>query len=261
MARSEQEESAAMTTKRALESMVFRPRPRTQGRAILLELEGVLVAQRWMRVALSSATRAAIPEFIERRSREADVADLLHDVRLSIPRPSLTDAALLTALDRWTAEDRPHPALRALHSLVWEELFAAGKLSVPVLPDAASALLRWRSEGRELFVYSSRPARAQALLLARSTSGGLDKGVRGFFEADPIERREPDFVRSIARRANIDVESLLVLAESSRDLTAAAIAGATVMQVLRGEARSDGEYFWTRAVDTIEFASEQLAAS
>lgn len=248
-------------TRRPLESLVFRPRPRASARAVLLELESVLVPQRWLRDVLIPATRVALPAFVARNRDAPEVRDALMSIQLSIPRPTISDAALLVALDRWTAEDRTHPALRALHALVWEELLEQRALVVPVYPDAASALLRWNAEGREVYTYSSRPESAQALLLSHSAHGPLDRSLRRAFFAGVVERREPELFRALARQINVEIDAIVVLAESRRDLTAAAVAGAPVMQVLRDDKVSDGEYFWTRSLDVIEFGVEHSAAS
>ena len=128
----------SMTTrKRTLDAIVYRPWPSSRGRVVLVDLDTVVLDPQWMRETLTSATRAALPSFIERRADDPRVRAALGSLRLSIPKPSVRDAVLDAALDRWTHEDRPLPALRALHGLVWEELFATRAWRVLLQPDAA----------------------------------------------------------------------------------------------------------------------------
>lgn len=249
------------TRKRALDAIVYRPWPSSRGRVVLVDLDTVVLDPQWMRETLTSATRAALPSFVERRADDPRVREALGQLRLSIPKPSVRDAVLDAALDRWTHEDRPLPALRALHGLVWEELFAARGWRVPLQQDAARSLRRWANEGREIYAYASRPASAQTLLLANASDGPLDRVVTRVIDVSVTERREPSFVRSIARLAEVEPEEIVLLSDAPRDLTAAAVAGATVMQVLRGDSISDGEYFFTRSLDTIDFEPAQRAAS
>lgn len=251
-----------MTSKRAREAIAYRPWPSSaQGHVVLVDLDGVVLDPRWMRSTLLSATRAELPSFLRRREGDPRVREALGDLRLSIPRPSVRDEVLRSSLDRWTLEDRALPALRALHGLLWEELFASGAPRVHVRSDAASALRRWASEGREVYLYATRPEATQSLLLANSDAGPLQGAVHRFLDVSVTERREPDFLRAVARMAQVEPEDIVLLTDAPRDLAAGAAAGATVMQVLRDDALSDGEYFFTRSLDTIDFAPAQRAAS
>jgi enolase-phosphatase E1 len=238
--------------------------PRTQRhatRAVLVDLDEVVIPRAFFRDVLLPAARTALPSFVQRRGAEPAVRAALDAIRLALPRPSVSDSALLVALDLWTSEDRTHPALRALHALVWEELFDKRRIATPVFADVGSAFFRWHGEGRAIFVSSSRPESAQRLLLERSTLGPLHRVVDRFFDSTG-SRRDARWYAEIARVTGLGPTRIALLAESSRELAAASHAGLAVLQVLRGDSVSDGEFFWTRALDSAELdgALERVAS-
>jgi enolase-phosphatase E1 len=221
-------------------------------RVVLLELESVVLAPTLIRSELQPVVRRELPAFLRRHGESPSVRALVGAIRLSLPRPTLSDEALRLALDQWILEERGHSAFRQLVAKVWDDIAERGRLRTTVATDAAAYLLRSNAIGRAPLVFGSWPAHAQSLLLSHSDSGPLQRAVHRFVEVPSSDRRAPASYARIVESLGASPDDVTVVSGSARDLEAASLAGLATLQVLRGDARSDGDFFWARNLDALE---------
>ncbi|WP_088294263.1 acireductone synthase, partial [Escherichia coli] len=79
-------------------------------------------------------------------------------------------------------EDRKSTALKALQGIIWREGYVNGDFTGHLYPDVLPSLEKWKSQGIDLYVYSSGSVAAQKLLFGYSDEGDITHLFNGYFD-------------------------------------------------------------------------------
>ncbi len=216
-------------------------------RAILLDIEGTTTPIDFVTRVLFPYARERGGDFLARRASEVrdDLALLFSeheaDERAGQSPPSWRSESPEAVLDsavsyvHWLMDrDRKSTALKALQGRIWEEGYRAGHLLGQVYPDVPRAFARWRSQGREIAIFSSGSALAQKLLFSRSEAGDLTPFLRAHFDTTTGAKADADSYRKIAHALRLEPASVLFLSDVTAELDAARNAGMTTGLCVRG---------------------------
>lgn len=207
-------------------------------RAVVTDIEGTTSAIAFVHDVLFPYARAALTDFVARRSAEPEVRRILDDAKREAGDPAMSDEDVVAALRRWIDEDRKITALKALQGLVWEEGYRSGVLKGDVYEDAAFALKRWAEQGLMLSVYSSGSIAAQKLIFGHSPFGDLTSLFSAYFDTTTGAKKEPESYRRIAQALGVPSSATLFLSDSAEEIAAANAAALKTIQLVRdGEAQ------------------------
>lgn len=203
-------------------------------RAIVTDIEGTTSSLSFVKDVLFPYSRAELPDFVRRHSRDAEVQRLLAEV--SAETGARDETALIDELVRWIDEDRKVTPLKALQGLIWETGYRRKDFTGHVYPDAIRALRAWRARGLRLYVFSSGSVKAQQLLFGHTAEGDLTPLFDGYFDTAVGAKKEPESYRRIAQRIDIAPAETLFLSDVKEELDAARAAGMQTRWLIR-----DGE--------------------
>jgi len=193
-------------------------------RAIVTDIEGTTSAIAFVHEVLFPYARRELPAFVRAHAHEPAVRQQLDRAALDIGGV-VADECIVEILQGWIAEDRKHPALKALQGMLWQDGYARGDFRGHVYADAAQALQRWHDEGIALHVYSSGSVQAQKLLFRHSDAGNLDVLFAGNFDTGVGGKREANSYRRIAAALALSASEILFLSDVVEELDAAGSAG------------------------------------
>ncbi|GAB3390299.1 acireductone synthase [Azotobacter armeniacus] len=223
-------------------------------RAILTDIEGTTSAVSFVFDVLFPYAREHLPAFVREHAGKAEVAAQLEAVRAESGEANADIERVIEILLGWIAEDRKATPLKALQGMVWEQGYRAGQLKGHVYPDAVAALQRWRSEGYDLYVYSSGSIQAQRLIFGCSEAGDLSPLFSGYFDTTSGPKREAASYARIAEAIGRPAGEILFLSDVVQELDAACAAGMRTCGLAR-EGGTLGEYPTVASFATIEPAS------
>jgi enolase-phosphatase E1 len=225
------------------------PDPPEAGRvhAILLDIEGTTTPVDFVTRVLFPYARERVKDFLVRRASAVrdDLALLSSeheaDERAGQSPPPWRDGTPAEALDsaiayvHWLMDrDRKSTALKALQGRIWEEGFRAGHLRGQVYPDVPRAFARWRTQGRDVAIFSSGSVLAQKLLFSHSEAGDLTPFLRAYFDTTTGAKGDPESYRKIARALGQAPEAVLFLSDVTAEIDAARVAGMATTLCVRG---------------------------
>ena len=164
------------------------PRP-TPGRPVLTDIEGTTSSISFVKDVLFPYARRALPGFVHAHGHDPAVRGWLDRVATDAGG-MCDDDMIVEVLQGWIDLDSKHPALKALQGMIWKAGYADGEFTAHVYPDAVAALSRWKSEGHDLYVYSSGSVSAQKLLFGHSDPGDLRPLFSGWFDTAVGGKRE-----------------------------------------------------------------------
>jgi enolase-phosphatase E1 len=221
-------------------------------RALLVDIEGTTTPIDFVTKVLFPFARLRLPQFVEAAlfegSLEEEIAALgrerAEDLRRGLDPPAWTDrsadsigAYLLWLMDR----DRKSTPLKTIQGRIWEAGYRAGELRGEVYPDVPPAFERWRSQGRDVAIFSSGSVLAQRLLFSCSTAGDLTPYIRDYFDTTVGPKREAASYLRIADRLGWDAASVLFVSDTPAELDAARAAGTEIALCVRqGSERAAG---------------------
>lgn len=202
-------------------------------RAVVTDIEGTTSAISFVHDVLFPYARAALPDFVARRSHEPAVRAILDDAKREAGDSAMSDAAVIDALAHWIDEDRKITPLKSLQGLIWGEGYRSNALKGHVYEDAATGLKRWAEQGIALYVYSSGSVAAQKLIFGHSPFGDLTPLFSGYFDTVTGAKKEPDSYRRIAETIGAPPLSILFLSDSGDEIAAANNSGLRTVQFVR----------------------------
>ncbi|MBY6243131.1 acireductone synthase [Methylosinus sp. Sm6] len=202
-------------------------------RAILIDLEGVMMPMAFMTETLTPLAAQRLGSYIVEHAEDEVVEEALEETGRLMGGYDLEPAQAESLLLRWMKQGRKATPLKLLQGLVWEEAFEAGKLQGALYPDVAERLAAWAAAGLRLFVYSSNSIFAQKRLLTRSSSEQLMGLFEDFFDTSLGQKIEPGSYRDICERLDLPAASILLLSENEEKLDAAKTAGLATIRVAR----------------------------
>jgi enolase-phosphatase E1 len=209
--------------------------------------------------------REHVRDFLIRRASEVrdDLALLFSeheaDRRAGSSPPPWRDGSPAESLDsatayvRWLMDrDRKSTALKSLQGRIWEEGYQAGHLRGQVYPDVPRAFARWRTQGRDVAIFSSGSVLAQKLLFSRSEAGDLTPFLRAYFDTTTGAKGDAESYRQIARALGRAPEEVLFLSDVTGELDAAREAGmATGLGVREGGPPASTDHLVVRSFDKV----------
>lgn len=206
---------------------------------ILLDIEGTTTPVDFVYKTLFPYASQNVERFLREHSRDPDVRLLVEDLHAQRQRDEDTGAHP----PRWNADteesklhsgaeyvrwliagDSKITPLKTLQGKIWQQGYARGELHGEVYADVPPALARWRSQGREVCIYSSGSALAQQLLFRSTTAGDLTKFISRHFDTGIGAKTETASYRKIAESLGRAAVELLFISDSIKEIDAARMA-------------------------------------
>jgi len=204
-------------------------------KAIVTDIEGTTSSLSFVKDVLFPYARANLAGYIHRHADEPQLQTLLIDARAEAGA-ELTIEQLITQFIQWIDEDKKVTPLKSLQGLIWEAGYRQGDFKGHIYPDAAEYLKTWKSQGLDLYVYSSGSVYAQKLLFAHTDYGDLTPLFSGYFDTHIGGKKESQSYRNIAEKIAVPATQLLFLSDIKEELDAAHEAGFHTYWLIR-----DGE--------------------
>jgi enolase-phosphatase E1 len=207
-----------------------------RARAVLLDVEGTTTPVEFVHEVLFPFARRHVREFIRQRQRSEEVLAYVSglreqhraDVQRALDPPAWREGSgdclvdSVTTYVHWLMdEDRKSTPLKSLQGKIWEAGYLDGSLRAPVYGDVSRAFVRWRGQGRGIYIYSSGSVLAQRLLFAHTTSGDLTGLIDGYFDTTTGAKASTDSYRSIGVRIRVPAAEVLFLSDVAAELDAA----------------------------------------
>lgn len=214
--------------------------PETNVRAILLDIEGTTTPIKFVYEILFPFAHQHVKEFIREHRDSADVrgdiaqlrVEYLADIESGNELPSWpydSDDSWLesvTSYVHWQMkQDRKSTALKSLQGKIWEAGYLSGRLLSQVYPDVPPALVRWRTQEKKIYIYSSGSILAQKLLFAHTTYGDLTGFISDYFDTTSGAKKAPASYQSISEEIALPAGDVLFLSDVTAELDAARNAG------------------------------------
>ena len=201
--------------------------------AVLVDIEGTTSSISFVHDVLFPYARAALPDFLARHAKRADVAAEMR-ATAAISNVDADDPAVVAAvLQGWIDEDRKATPLKTLQGMIWEDGYAAGAYRAHVYDDAVEALQSWHALGLPIHIYSSGSVHAQKLFFAHSEAGDLLPLFAGHFDTTIGAKREAGAYACIAEALARPAGDILFLSDVEAELDAARAAGMRTTWVIR----------------------------
>ncbi len=172
--------------------------------------------------------RAALPELLRERAREAAVAAAIAEI--TELAPGIDPLAQCLA---WMDQDAKIMPLKALQGIAWADGYADGSLQGEIYPDVAPALRAWQEAGVRLAVYSSGSEAAQRLIFGHTPDGDLRPLFSAFLDTRIGGKRAASSYATAATLLATMPDHTLFLSDVEAELDAAAEAGLSTCQLVR----------------------------
>ena len=229
-----------------------------QIRAIVLDVEGTTTPVAFVYTVLFPYARAHAAAYL-RREEKSDALqpalEWLHaEQRDDLARGRQPPAPLVEYIGWLMDQDRKSPGLKALQGLVWRDGFESGELHGQVYPDVPPALERWRTQGREIYIYSSGSVLAQQLLFGSADGGDLRPLLNRYFDTGVGAKTAAASYRAIAAAVHAEPAALLFVSDVAAELDAAREAGLQTALCVReseNQASATNRHSMIRSFDEI----------
>lgn len=204
-------------------------------RAIVTDIEGTTSDIRFVHNVLFPYARERLAAFITDQQFSDPVKSILENLREEIAQPNASPAELIPTLFAFMDEDRKSTALKSLQGLIWRDGYVNGDFTGHLYPDVLPTLEKWKSEGIDLYVYSSGSVAAQKLLFGFSDEGDITHLFSGYFDTHVGAKREVQSYQTIAEHIGHSAGHILFLSDIHQELDAAEQAGFRTVQLIRGD--------------------------
>ena len=202
-------------------------------RAILTDIEGTTSSISFVKDVLFPFARKRLPAFIETHADKPQVQHWLHEAARDAGFIHAERSEIVGLLQRWIDEDRKATPLKALQGMIWDEGYRSGDFRAHVYADVAPKLREWKTQGLDLYIYSSGSVPAQKLFFEFSEAGDLTPLLSGYFDTEIGHKREAESYRHIATAISRPAEEILFLSDITEELDAARAAGMRTTQLAR----------------------------
>jgi len=202
-------------------------------RAVLVDLEGVLLPMDFMTDTLIPLAAQRLGGYIVEHAGDEEVEEALEETGRLMGGYELDPTQAESLLLRWMKQGRKATPLKILQGLVWREAYENGALDGALYADAVERLRSWAASGLRLFVYSSSSQAAQKLLLGQCASEDPTGLFEDFYDTTLGQKIEPGSYRDICERLGLPAEAILVLSENEEELDAARTAGLATIRIAR----------------------------
>jgi enolase-phosphatase E1 len=202
-------------------------------RAVLVDLEGVLLPMTFMTDTLIPLAARRLGGYIVEHAEDEEVEEALEETGRLMGGYELDPTQAESLLLRWMKQGRKATPLKILQGLVWREAYENDALDGAFYADVVDRLKSWAASGLRLFVYSSNSQAAQKLLLRRCASEDPIGLFEDFLDTTLGQKIEPGSYRDICERLGLPAEAILVLSENEEELDAARTAGLATIRIAR----------------------------
>jgi enolase-phosphatase E1 len=206
-------------------------------RVVLLDIEGTTTPIAFVHERLFAYVRSHLPKYVAGHWNDQPVQGAirqLNDEGAAEGGSAITDPdTLLRVVRKLMDQDRKSPGLKTLQGLIWEDGYQAGELHGEVWDDVPVAMRRWRSEGREIAIYSSGSELAQRRLFESTAAGDLTPLITAFFDTRVGAKVQADSYAKIAQALGQPASSILFVSDVTAELQAARAAGLNVVLSVR----------------------------
>jgi enolase-phosphatase E1 len=219
-------------------------------RAILLDIEGTTTSITFVYDVLFPYARRNLRHHLTRHASSAEYAGLFErlrdefnadaDARKALPpwtdAPAAERVTSVARYGEWLMDrDRKSTGLKDLQGRIWRDGYESGALVSDVFPDVPEALIRWRSLGLDVAIFSSGSVLAQQLLFRFSSAGDLTPLIGRHFDTTTGAKTDSESYRRIARAMELQPDEMLFVSDVIGELDAAREAGMrTVLSVRPG---------------------------
>jgi enolase-phosphatase E1 len=209
-------------------------------RVILLDIEGTTTPADFVYTTLFPYASSKLDSFLREHFEDPEIQSLVRDLQTqqqiddeqrSHP-PHWDDSSRQKRLNsavaycQWLmAKDSKCTLLKSLQGRIWQQGYQHGALHGGVYDDVAPAMQRWRSQGREINIYSSGSVLAQQLLFRSTAYGDLTKYISEYFDTRVGAKSEPESYRKIAESVGRAPAEFLFISDAQREVAAARLAG------------------------------------
>jgi len=193
-------------------------------KAIVTDIEGTTSSILFVKDVLFPYARANLADYVRNHADDPQVKPLLEDVCKEVGS-ELSTEQIITQLIQWIDEDKKATPLKSLQGLIWEDGYRQGDFKGHLYPDAAANFKAWKTEGLDLYIYSSGSVYAQKLLFAHTEYGDLTPLFSGYFDTHIGGKKEQQSYDNIAGQLAIPANQLLFLSDIKEELDAAKAAG------------------------------------
>jgi enolase-phosphatase E1 len=220
-------------------------------RAIVTDIEGTTSDIRFVHNVLFPYARERLAGFISAQQFDEPVKSTLDSLREEIAQPQATADELTQTLFAFMDEDRKSTALKALQGLIWHDGYVNGDFTGHLYPDVLPALEKWKSQGIDLYVYSSGSVAAQKLLFGYSDEGDITHLFSGYFDTHVGAKREVQSYHTIAEQIGQPAGQILFLSDIHQELDAAEQVGFRTVQLIRGDGDTASHHHQVSRFDDI----------
>jgi len=204
-------------------------------RAIVTDIEGTTSDIRFVHNVLFPYARERLAAFVSAQQYAEPVNTILDNLREETGEPQASTQELITTLFAFMDEDRKSTALKALQGIIWQDGYVNGDFTGHLYPDVLPSLEKWKSQGIDLYVYSSGSVAAQKLLFGYSDEGDITHLFSGYFDTHIGAKRDVTSYQNIAAQINLAPSQILFLSDIHQELDAAEQAGFRTLQLIRGD--------------------------
>ncbi|MGZ4955321.1 MAG: acireductone synthase [Methylobacter sp.] len=224
-------------------------------KAIVTDIEGTTSSILFVKDVLFPYARANIADYVRDHANEPQVKPLLEDV-CKETGSELSLEQIIAQLIQWIDQDKKVTPLKSLQGLIWEAGYRQGDFKGHLYPDAAEKLKEWKSQGLDLYIYSSGSVYAQKLLFAHTEYGDLTPLFSGYFDTHIGGKKEKQSYDNIAGQLAIPANQLLFLSDIKEELDAAKAAGFETIWLVRDNTPDpQAEHHQVNSFDQISFAT------
>jgi enolase-phosphatase E1 len=219
---------------------------------ILLDIEGTTTPVDFVYQTLFPYARKRLPDYLAQNFLSAEMRPVIaqlreentQDIANNLNPPVLSDqsleAQLATVTDYlyWLMNiDRKSTPLKTLQGEIWQQGYETGELLSEVFADVPEAILKWKSQGKTLAIFSSGSVLAQKLLFVNTIAGDLTKYLSAYFDTNIGAKREAESYQRIAKALEHSPQEVIFFSDVVAELDAARVAGMqTVLCVRPGNA-------------------------
>jgi len=216
--------------------------------AILLDIEGTTTPIDFVYKVLFPYARSHVSEYLSanlvsreiRIDIEGLVAENEEDRRRGLDPPSIDRLSYQIELDRlvsyvhWLMDhDRKTTPLKSIQGKIWQLGYLRGELRGQVFEDVPRAFERWRSQDRQINIYSSGSLLAQKLLFSHTDAGDLTPFISNYFDTNIGGKKEAESYRRIAAAIQQSPDKIFFVSDTLEELQSAAETGFDVAMCVR----------------------------
>jgi len=138
--------------------------------------------------------------------------------------------------------DRKSTPLKSLQGKIWQKGYESGEIQSVIFEDVPRAFERWKSEEKQIAIYSSGSVLAQKLIFKYSNFGDLTKYISSYFDTNTGHKREAESYVKIAYALNHPPKRVAFVSDIPQELDAARTSGfETFISIREGNAKIENQ--------------------